>query len=124
MSEYTEHEMESEMGVLLRTGVILACSIMVVGGALYLWRQGSGHESYQAFHAEPAPLRSIAGIWHEVLAGNARGLIQFSALVLIATPVLRVVFAVYGFARQKQWVYVAISLAVLVLLGVGLSERG
>ena len=121
---YTEQKMEAQMGVLLRTGVILACSIMLVGGAIYLRRLGGGHESYQVFHAEPAPLRSIAGIWHEVLAGNARGLIQFSALVLIATPVLRVAFAVYGFARQKQWLYVAISLIVLVLLGVGLSERG
>ena len=97
---------------------------MLVGGVLYLLQQGAAHESYQTFGGEPAPLRSIAAIWREVLSGNARGLIQFSVLVLIATPVLRVVFAVYGFARQKQWVYVAISLVVLVLLAVGLSERG
>ncbi len=121
---YTEHKMELEMGVLLRTGVILACSIMIMGGALYLWRHGGGHESYRIFHAEPAPLRSMAGIWREVLTGDARGLIQLSALVLIATPVLRVAFAVYGFARQKQWLFVAVSLIVLALLGVGLSERG
>lgn len=121
---YTEQKMEQQMGVLLRTGVILACAIMIAGGGLYLWRQGGGHESYQAFHAEPAPLRSVAGIWREVLTGNARGLIQFSALVLIATPVMRVAFAIYGFARQKQWLFVAVSVIVLVLLGVGLSERG
>ena len=121
---YTEHKMEAQMGVLLRSGVILACGIMIVGGALYLMRHGGGQESYQTFHAQPAPLRSIAGIWREVLTGDARGLIQFSALVLIATPVLRVVFAVYGFARQKQWLFMAISLIVLMLLSVGLSERG
>jgi uncharacterized membrane protein len=121
---YTEQKMESQMGVLLRAGVIVACGIMLVGGVLYLLQQGGGRESYQAFHAEPASFRSIAGIWREVLSGSARGLIQFSALVLIATPVLRVVFAVYGFARQKQWLYVAISLMVLALLGVGLSEHG
>jgi uncharacterized membrane protein len=124
MSDYTEHKMESEMGVLLRLGVIVACGIMLLGGILYLLQQGAGHESYAAFHSEPAALRSIGGIWRQVLAGNARGLIQFSALVLIATPVLRVAFAVYGFARQKQWMFVAISLVVLALLAIGLSERG
>src|SRR5215469_675355 len=120
---YTEQQMEAQMGILLRTGVILACCIMLAGGGLFLWQQGGGHESYQVFHSQPASLRSVAGIWREVLAGDARGLIQFSALVLIATPVLRVAFAVYGFTRQKQWMYVAISLVVLVLLAVGLSEH-
>jgi uncharacterized membrane protein len=121
---YTEQKMEAQMGTLLRAGVILACGIMIVGGAIYLVRHGGGYESYQTFHAEPAPFRSIAGIWREVLTGDARALIQFSALVLIATPVLRVAFAVYGFARQKQWIFVAVSLIVLMLLGAGLSEKG
>jgi uncharacterized membrane protein len=39
---------------------------------------------------------------------------------MIATPVMRVVFAVFGFARQKQWRFVLISLIVLGLLAFGL----
>jgi len=112
------------MGGLLRAGVILACGIMFAGGVLYLLRHGGEHQSWQSFHSEPAALRSIAGIWHAMLAGQARAIIQFSALVLIATPVMRVAFAVYGFARQKRWLFVAVSLIVLALLGAGLSERG
>jgi uncharacterized membrane protein len=42
---------------------------------------------------------------------------------MIATPVLRVAFAVYGFARQKRWLFVGISLTVLALLGIGLWEH-
>ena len=123
-SAYTDREMDTQMGALLRAGVVLACTIMLAGGALYLARHGGGHESYNTFRGEPATLRSIAGIWRGLLAGDARGIIQFSVLAMIATPVLRVAFAVYGFARQKQWLFVAVSLAVLALLSFGLSERG
>jgi hypothetical protein len=37
---------------------------------------------------------------------------------------MRVAFAVYGFTRQRQWLFTAISLTVLALLAFGLSERG
>lgn len=121
---YDDQKMETQMGALLRAGVLLACTIMVAGGALFLVRYGGGHESYQTFHAEPAPLRSMAGIWRQALHGDARGIIQLSVLAMIATPVLRVAFAVYGFARRKQWLFVAVSLTVLALLSYGLSERG
>ena len=38
------------------------------------------------------------------------------ACVLIATPIARVVFSVIGFARQRDWLYVGVTLAVLMLL--------
>lgn len=112
------------MGLLLRAGVILACSIMLAGGILYILRHGGERESYAVFHGEPATLESIRGILSEVRAGSARGIIQLSVLAMIATPVMRVAFAVYGFTRQRQWLFTGISLTVLVLLTIGLSERG
>lgn len=121
---YTEQKMETQMGALLRAGVILACGIMLAGGALYLMKNGGGHESYKAFRAEPAPLRSFTGIWRQTRAGSADGIVQLGVLAMIATPVLRVAFAVYGFARRRQWLFVAVSIIVLALLGYGLSERG
>jgi uncharacterized membrane protein len=44
-------------------------------------------------------------------------------LAVIATPVMRVAFAVFGFARQKQWMFTLISLTVLGLLAFGLFYR-
>jgi len=111
------------MGSLLRTGVVLACGVMVAGAVLYLVRHGGERESYALFHGEPAALESIRGILREGRAGDARGIIQFGVLAIIATPVLRVAFAVYGFARQKQWLFVGISLTVLGLLTFGLFDR-
>jgi uncharacterized membrane protein len=121
---YSDRQMENQMGSLLRAGVILACSIMLAGGFVFILRHGGERESYAAFHGEPATLESIRGILREVRAGSARGIIQLSVLTMIATPVMRVAFAVYGFTRQRQWLFTGISLTVLALLAFGLSERG
>jgi uncharacterized membrane protein len=120
---YSDREMENQMGWLLRAGVILACGIMLAGGVVYILRHGGERESWAVFHGEPASLESIRGIWREVRSGSARGIIQLSVLAMIATPVTRVAFAVYGFTRQRQWIFTAISLTVLALLAFGLSAR-
>jgi uncharacterized membrane protein len=54
--------------------------------------------------------------WH------ARGLIQLGLLLLIATPMARVAFSVIGFALEKDWFYVGITLLVLALLIYSLSS--
>jgi uncharacterized membrane protein len=46
--------------------------------------------------------------------------VQLGLLLLIATPIGRVVFSVAGFARQRDWLYVGITLVVLALLAYSL----
>jgi uncharacterized membrane protein len=41
-------------------------------------------------------------------------------LFLIATPIARVVFSIVGFMRQRDWLYVAVTAAVLALLAYSL----
>ena len=45
-------------------------------------------------------------------------------LLLIATPVARVVFSVYVFARQRDRLYIAVTLVVLALLLFSLFSGG
>ena len=51
---------------------------------------------------------------------RGRGLIQLGVLLLIATPVARVVFSAWAFARQRDWTYVLVTLFVLAVLLFGL----
>jgi len=120
---YSDQKLDAQMGSLLRAGVILACALMLAGGVLYTLRHGGERESFATFHGEPASLETVGGIWREVRSGSARGIIQLSVLIMIATPVMRVAFAVYGFARQRHWLFTAISLTVLGLLTFGLLQR-
>jgi uncharacterized membrane protein len=111
-----DDRMDMQMGLLLRWGVMAATAVMAVGGVVYLARHGGEIPAYSHFRGEPAELRTVAGIAGLVKAGRARGIIQLGCLLMIATPVFRVVFAAYAFARQRDWMYAAISCVVLGLL--------
>jgi uncharacterized membrane protein len=120
MAEATVHRsdqrMDEIMGGLLRTGVVLAAAIVLVGGAVYLTRHRVPVTNYGVFQGEPGDLRSVSGIFHEALAFHGRGLIQLGLLVLIATPVARVAFSFFAFLYERDWTYVLVTLFVLGLL--------
>ena len=120
MSEVAVHRsdqrMDEIMGRLLRTGVVLAASIVFVGGVLYVMRHRVPATDYRVFRGEPGDLRTISGIFHEALSFSGRGLIQLGLLVLIATPVARVAFSFLAFLYERDWTYVLVTLLVLGLL--------
>ena len=117
----TSERMDIIVGNLLRTGVILSAAIIFAGGILYLLRHGGEMPSYHVFRGEPADLRSVPGVLQSIAGLHARGIIQLGLLLLIATPVARVAFLVYGFARLKDLLYAAVALVVLALLVYGLT---
>jgi uncharacterized membrane protein len=120
MERWTEHDVELRMGLLLRAGVLISAALMAVGGVIYLMNHGYEQPEYGTFRGEPDNLRGVSPIFHGAIAGRGRGLMQLAVLVMIATPVMRVAFSVYAFARQHDWMYVAVSLTVLALLLYGL----
>lgn len=72
---WTEHQVEQIVGNLLRGGVILSATVVLVGGVLYLIRYGMNAPNYQVFRGEPTDLRTIPGIVADALALRRRGLI-------------------------------------------------
>jgi uncharacterized membrane protein len=108
--------LEILVGNLLRAGVLTAAAVVLLGGTIYLWRHGAAPPQYKNFHGEPADLCSVTGILGNVLLGSGRGVIQLGVLLLIATPVMRVVLLLLGFLWQRDFLYTIVSLAVLALL--------
>ena len=113
---WTDAQAELIIGNLLRIGVSVAAAVVSLGGLLYLLRHGAAPPQYQVFRGEPADLRTVSGIVTDVLSFRARGLIQLGLLLLIATPVARVAFSVFVFARQRDRTYVVVTLIVLSIL--------
>jgi uncharacterized membrane protein len=113
---WDDKQFERVIGRLLRFGVILAAAWVLAGGIHYLMQSRGAKPDYKAFHGEPADLRHGHEIVQQALQLNARAVIQFGLLLLIATPIARVAFSVVGFALEKDWMYVGITLAVLTLL--------
>ena len=113
---WTDEQAEQIIGNLLRIGVLLAAAVVSFGGLVYLHRHGTAFPQYQSFRGEPAYLRTISGIVTGALSFRARALIQLGLLLLIATPVARVAFSVFAFARQHDRTYVVVTLIVLSIL--------
>ena len=113
---WSDFRIEQMVGNLLRIGVILAAAVVVAGAAVFLIHYGGESPHYRIFHGEPSDLRHVRGIVGEALSGNPRGLIQLGLLLLIATPVARVIFSVFGFALERDRAYVFITLFVLGVL--------
>lgn len=116
----SDASMDAGMGRLLQVGVLLASGTVLVGGVLYLRANGGQRASYRSFTSEPASLREPAALMHGLGHGDPAAVIQLGVLLLIATPVARVIFAVVSFALERDRLYVWISVAVLIILLLGL----
>ena len=121
---WTDQRIENVVGRLLQTGVMLAATVVTIGAIIYLARHATEPVGYGVFHGEPAEYRTIGGILHGVATFRGRGFIQFGLLLLIATPVARVAFSVWGFAEEKDKMYVGITLFVLAVLLYSLLGSG
>ena len=90
--------------------------MVFAGGCIYLLNEGHSRADYRNFHGEPSTLRTVEGIAEEAAALHSAGIIQLGLLLLIATPVMRVVLAVFGFALERDHLYTIVSLIVLAVL--------
>ena len=113
---WTNQQVETIIGNLLRGGVILAALVVFIGGMFYLFRYGLAYPDYRVFRGEPTDLRTVHGILTDALSFHRRGLIQLGLLLLIATPVARVAFSIYAFLRQGDRTYVVVTLIVFTIL--------
>lgn len=122
--EWTDRRVESIVGNLLRFGVMLSAAVVILGGAIFLVNQGLQPANYRVFRGEPSNLRSLHGIIRHALAVGGRGIIQFGLILLIATPIARVSFSLFGFFEEKDRMYVAFTAIVLIILLYSLVGTG
>jgi uncharacterized membrane protein len=127
-----EQQLENLISNLLKYGVLFASGVVLFGGIIYLIHHGNELPEYDYFHGEPTQLRSPSGIVKTVVSANnspfeslrdsldetlrERAIIQFGLLLLIATPILRVIVSLLFFLRMRDLVYVVITSLVLSAL--------
>ena len=103
---WTNEQVEQAVGRLLQTGVLLSSAIVLIGGILYLMQHGGGLANYGTFNASGDALRAIWPVLQGAAHLDGRSVIELGLLVLIATPVARVAFAVVAFWLQRDHIYV------------------
>jgi len=126
MLRLDDRRMQLVLSRLLQVGVLSASVVVLVGGVMYLvGHPGAGPADLRVFTGgTPMSLREPGLLVHRLMAGDAAALIQVGILILIATPILRVVFATIGFVRERDRLYVAIGLFVLGVMMLGLFKSG
>jgi uncharacterized membrane protein len=122
MSKPTDQDLDLSVAAMLRFGVTLAAVVVFAGGMLYLRHPWTPIPNYSHFRPAGRSLSTISGIFDGLIHLHPQSIIQFGLLLLIATPVARVVLCVIGFARQRDRLYVLVSSVVLIVLIYSLSK--
>lgn len=112
----TDEKLDIAIGRTLQTGVLLAALIVLVGGVMYLLSVSGPRPDYSHFHGVVEHLRTPSGIFRGMIHGDAASIIQLGLLVLIATPVVRVILAGIGFLMERDRLYFWVSAIVLAVL--------
>jgi uncharacterized membrane protein len=117
----TDKDIQVLIGNLLRTGVYISMGIVILGGAIYLSEHAGEKIDYVVFDFNKVTLKTVEAIFSEVLTFKGAAVVQFGLLMLIFTPIARVLMAVISFFLEKDYLYVAIGLLVLAIIMASLS---
>lgn len=113
---WNDKRVETWVGVLLRTGVLLAAAVVLIGGVMYVAQNRGPRPNYSKFQGEPAAFSTLHGAATGISTLEPRSIIMFGLLLLIATPIARVGMCVVGFSFERDRMYVMVSSLVLVIL--------
>lgn len=102
------HRLDRMVSRVLAVGLAVAVVLMLTGAVVALVREGPSLPSEVSVTEMP---RSLAALEPE-------GFLTLGLLVLLATPIARVLTLVVGFARSKSRVFCYMSLAVLGILAL------
>jgi uncharacterized membrane protein len=114
--QWTDQRIENWVGIMLRTGVLLAAAIVLFGGIIYLTRSHGPRPDYSHFTGEPAQFTHFSAILHGVATFDPESIIMLGLLVLIATPVARVGMCIVGFLFERDRLYTTVSTLVFLIL--------
>jgi Predicted membrane protein len=111
-----DRNIEAFLGSLLKVGIIVSGSIVAFGAIIFLVRHGSEKTNYHTFTPDIFNFSDFKGLFEGVIAFRSASIMELGILLLIATPVLRVLFSIFAFAYEKDYMYVIFTVIVLTVL--------
>lgn len=95
--------------LVLLAGMWVSVALIVLGLVMYAFLP----------HGPEVTLGPIEAI-QAALAGDPVGVLDLGIMLLIATPLLRVITALLIFARGREWKFVAVSAIVLLVISIAI----
>ncbi len=114
MTRRQDPHLDIVLSLVLLIGALTGMAIILWGLSLYFLHHP---DTASVADAVALPFRQLGG---EVLAGRSLAILDLGLLALMATPILRVVMAIYQFWREGDRRYTLVSAGVLAVLAVSL----
>lgn len=115
----TEERLERLMALILAVGVAISAVLIALGFAASFVVGWTG--SLSGAETPATATTDFSGLLRRLLQLQPLAIVQAGLVLLIATPVVRVVVTAVGFWRQHDRLYVGLALLVLALLAVSFS---
>jgi uncharacterized membrane protein len=116
-----DKDIQRYLGLLLRGGVLLSMAVVLIGGIVYLNDHQDVVVNYKDFSPSFTPFTQISTIIKGLLSFKGDAIVQFGILLLIFTPIARILFAIISFLFEKDYLYVCIGLIILAIISISLS---
>lgn len=112
--------LELALSYVLRMGVVASLLTVVAGSCVTLVRHPDYLESQAVLGRLMGPSaefpHTLAQTWEGLREGRGRAICVMGLLLLILTPVMRVVVSIVAFALERDWAFVAMTTVVLAVL--------
>lgn len=111
---FSDIDLNRSVGNLLRMGVLLSMLVSLIGFVkLFL----EGFKMPKTYEELGKPGQNIFhDFWISLQNFEGMGIIQLGILILIITPVMRVIFALVGYIKEKDYIYIIVSVLVLMII--------
>lgn len=122
MSERLEAQRRLTTVWILRTSIGLCMTSIVAGLAVFI-AKGADYQP----HTPAGPITAILSyVWQETIGLHASAFLDAGVLVMLFTPLARLVSGVIANARARDWLYVTVGAVVigLVLTGLFTGQSG
>jgi Predicted membrane protein len=113
---FTDVDLNRSVGNLLRLGVILSVTTSLIGFIKLFLEGFKMPKDYSFLNMGTSSEKVWGQFWNSLCKGEGMAIIQLGILLLIFTPLMRIIFALIGYLKEKDYTYVIISSIVLVIM--------
>lgn len=101
------------IGMALKIGVLVSFTLILTGGIAYLIGHGQHSGNFATFKDYTLPMKDMLT---GAIAFQPKPLIQLGIVILIGTPIMRVIFSAFSFALEKDYLYTTLTIIVLLII--------
>ncbi|TXF79360.1 DUF1634 domain-containing protein [Chryseobacterium sp.] len=111
---FTDLDLNRSIGNLLRLGVMISVVVSLFGFIKLFLEGFKMPKNYESLENRGGNI--LHDFWISLGKFEGMAIIQLGILILIFTPLMRIIFALIGYLKEKDYTYVVVSLIVLGIM--------